>query len=106
MCRRLLELLSKSDSRLIRMHKIIFTPSPEDKARALASAEDLGLAREGKITKTEYDRRERKRILEVRAELNVAHGLPAGHVSPEEIEWKRIQAKRREKAKAKRKRER
>lgn len=86
------------------MRKIILTPTPEDNARAAQSDENLRLAREGKITEAEYERRERALFREARAELNVACRLPPDYLSPGEIQWKRILAERRAKASAKRKR--
>jgi hypothetical protein len=86
------------------MRKIILTPILEDNVREAQSAENLRLAREGKITEAEYERRERDLIREARAEANIAQGLPPGYLSPGEIEWKRILAQRRAKASAKRKR--
>ncbi len=77
--------------------RMTFTPSAEYLEKAAQSAENLKLAREGKISKKEYDRRERDLVAQFRAESNVAQGLPPDYVSPGEIEWRRILRERRAK---------
>jgi hypothetical protein len=77
---------------------IILTPTASDLTRAAQSAENLTLAREGKITEKEYERRERELFAQARAESNVAQGLPADYISAGEAEWRRVLAERKRKS--------